>query len=149
MLIHPEVIATPDRPVIKIRQARSLVNLDVELPKILHSQGWSCGTYFHVQFISHDRNKLLSSGEFVVVEELETLHTSDANPYQPMTKTLVSRKAEQIGDWWFPQENKPDGQEMKVVWNPGKKLFQVKSGDDVLYEGDKQAAEQFATKQAA
>ena len=90
MIIYPEILVTPDHPTIKFKQPREQVNLDVELPKILHAQGWGCGTYFHVQFLDHDKAKLLASALYVVTEEVETLVTSDANPYQPVTKTVFS-----------------------------------------------------------
>ena len=100
MLIYPDIQATPDSPTIKFYQPRDQIDLNKELPRILHAQGWGCGTYFNVQFLNHEKTKLLACGRFVVSEEVETLHTNDANPYQPMTRTVFSRRAEQIGDWW-------------------------------------------------
>lgn len=100
MVIYPEVVITPDTPTVKFHQPRDKVDLDLELPRILIAQGWGCGTYFNVQFLNHGKTKLLACARFVVTEESETSHTSDANPYQPMTKTVFSRKAEQIDDWW-------------------------------------------------
>ena len=138
MIIQAEIIVTPDLPTIKFRNLREQVDLDIELPKILHAQGWGCGTYFHIQFLSHDRTKLLSSANYVVTNEIEELHTNEANPYQPVTKTLISRKASIIGDWQYFYEDlegekvKTDG--AKIVWNPGKKLHQLKLGDEVIYE---------------
>lgn len=104
MLIYPEIIPTPDSPTIKFNQPRDQIDLDKELPRILHAQGWGCGTYFHVQFLNHEKTKLLSCGRFVVSEETETIQTNDANPYQPMTRTVFSRRAEQIGEWWVLPE---------------------------------------------
>ena len=78
------------------------------------------GTYFHVQFVSHDRATLLASGEFVVTEVREGLHTSEANPYQPVTKAIFTRRAEQIGDWWLPAK-----QEGKLSDMEGQKVEQV------------------------
>lgn len=100
MVIQPEVFVTPDRPVVSFREPREKVDLAVELPKVLHSQGWGAGTYFHVQFIGHDRSELLASAEFLVTQVTEGLHTSEANPYQPITKTVFMRKYEQISQWW-------------------------------------------------
>ena len=100
MLIYPDIQATPDSPTIKFYQPRDQIDLNKELPRILHTQGWGCGTYFNVQFLNHEKTKLLSCGRFVVSEEVETLQTNDANPYQPMTRTVFSRRAEQIGEWW-------------------------------------------------
>lgn len=100
MLIYPDIQATPDSPTIKFYQPQDQIDLNKELPRILHTQGWGCGTYFNVQFLNHEKTKLLACGRFVVSEEIETLHTNDANPYQPMTRTVFSRRAEQIGEWW-------------------------------------------------
>lgn len=113
MIINPEVIVTPDEPTVKIREARENVDLDREIPKILHAQGWDVGTFFNVQFISHDRTKLLSFARFIVTESTEQLHTSDANPYQPSTKAVFTRKAAQISDWWT--EKRGPGRPRKEV----------------------------------
>lgn len=104
MVVHPEVIVTPDTPTVRFREPREHIDLDKELPRLLHAQGWSCGTYFNVQFLNHEKTKLLACARFVVTEETESVQTSDANPYQPMTKTVFSRKAEQIGEWWTTQK---------------------------------------------
>jgi len=167
MIIAAEVIVTPDLPTIRFREPREQVDLDKELPKILHSQGWGCGTYFHVQFVSHDKTTLLASAQYVVSQVSESIHTSEANPYQPITKTIFSRKAELIGKWWYsdipglshPQENTikmrvpnpenivdPPQIKTTVTWNPGLKKHQVKIGDKVIYETpDKDLANQVAS----
>ena len=100
MLIYPDIQATPDCPTIKFSQPREQIDLNKELPRILHAQGWGCGTLFNIMFLNHEKTKLLSCGRFVVSEEVESLQTNDANPYQPMTRTVFSRVAMQIGDWW-------------------------------------------------
>lgn len=105
MIIHPEVIVTPDCPTIRFRDAEGKIDLEKELSRILIAQGWGIGTYFNVQFINHDRTKLLKTGLFVVTEDTESLQTNDANPSQPMTKMVNIRKSERIGQWW-PQEEK-------------------------------------------
>ena len=110
MIIYPDIQATPDCPTIKFYQPRDQVDLSKELPRILHAQGWGCGTLFNIMFLNHEKTKLLALGRFVVSEEIETLQTNDANPYQPMTRTVFSRTAMQIGDWW------PETREVKVEW---------------------------------
>ena len=150
MIIAAEVIVTPDLPTIRFREPREQVDLDKELPKILHSQGWGCGTYFHVQFVSHDKTTLLASAQYVVSQVSESIHTSEANPYQPITKTIFSRKAELIGEWWFSSsvkiDDKKDDTKAMVSWNPGLKKHQVKIGDKVVYETpDKDLANQVAS----
>jgi hypothetical protein len=103
MVIFPEIRVTPDSPTVMFYQPREKVNLDQELPRILATQGWGCGTYFNVQFLNHEKTKLLACARFVVSEESESVRTSSADPYQPVTKTVFSRKADQIGDWWIPE----------------------------------------------
>ncbi len=154
MIIHPEIYVTPDLPTIRFREPRDQIDLDEELPKILHTQGWGCGTYFHVQFINHEKTELLASVRYVVTQEIEASHTSDANPYQPVTRIVFSRKAERIGEWWYSSLEKAriliaKGSEGKVVWNPGKKLHQLKIGDEVVFEDrDKKLVEEAAKKAA-
>ncbi len=131
MLIHPEIFVTPDRPVVRFRDPRKEVNLDKELPRILSAQGWDVGTYFHVQFLSHDRTALLASAQFVVVEVREGLHTSEANPYQPVTKAIHTRRAEQVGDWWMPRKM----EEAKQEESPG-----AQEGEEVAAKTDKSKA---------
>ena len=151
MLIHPEIVVTPDCPTVQFREPKEKINLDVELPKILNAQGWGLGTYFHVQFINHDKTALIQSGKFVVTEEAESLHTANRDGYQPMTKTISARKAKQIGDWFYsevPCTALPNELEGKVLpnikWNPGKKVHEVKAGDEVLFaSADKTEAEKF------
>jgi len=113
MVIYPEVQVTPDTPTVKFHQPRDKVNLDVELPRILAAQGWGCGTYFNVQFMNHEKTKLLACARFVISDEVEDTVTIDANPYQPMTKTVVARRAQQIEDWWTAQEIAPSKPEEK------------------------------------
>ena len=139
MVIHPEIIVVPDCPTVKFREPREKVDLDKELPKILHAQGWGSGTYFHIQFFTHDRNKLICEATYVVSEEAEGIHTSD-NQYNPNTRTIYSRKAQIIGEWTVffkekevKEEDSKSG-ESKISWNPGKKVHQLKLGDEVLYE---------------
>ena len=105
MLIYPDIQATPDCPTIKFSQPREQIDLEKELPRILHAQGWGCGTLFNIMFLNHEKTKLLACGRFVVSDEIETIQTNDANPYQPMTKTVFSRRAEQIGDWYPEKKN--------------------------------------------
>lgn len=150
MIIAPEIIITPDLPTIRFREPREKIDLDLELQKILQSQGWGCGTYFNVQFISHDKTILLSCAQFVVTQVAEAIHTSEANPYQPITRTVFSRKSARTSDWWTQEglevktiKAQSDG--AKVTWNPGKKTHQVKNGDEVLYETpDKELANKVA-----
>ena len=134
MIIHPEVIVTPDQPTVKFRQPRDQVNLDEEIPKILHTQGWTCGTYFNIQFVSHDQTELLATAEYVVTQAVEASHTNESNPYQPVTKMITKRKAEIVDGWRY--YNQTGSVEKTVKWNPGKKKHQVLVGDQVIAEYD-------------
>jgi hypothetical protein len=106
MLIHPEIFTTPDYPVVRFRAERDQINLDTDLPRILDVQGWDVGTYFYVQFMSHDRSELMADAKFVVTELKENIQINEANPYQPVTKAVAKRKAEQRGEWWIPEARK-------------------------------------------
>ena len=159
MLIHPEIAVTPDCPTVKFREPKEKINLDVELPKILNAQGWGLGTYFNIQFISYNRDKLIAEGKFIVTEESESLHTANPEAYQPMTKTLAARKAMQIGEWFYPQgiirsekevneirqkREENQSKDKVVKWNFGKKEYEVKLGDGVVFSSkDKAEAEKY------
>lgn len=153
MIIHPEVIVAPDLPTIKFSQPRDQVNLNIELPRILQTQGWGCGTYFHVQFLNHEKTELLACALFVVTKEVEGIHTSD-NQYYPMTKTVYSREAKRVGDWWTAGLETLEGKPVRVVndgaasvtWNPGRKMHQVKIDGKIVYEThDKEEANKIAS----
>jgi len=159
MIIHPEIYTTPDTPTVKFREPMENINLDLEISKILNAQGWGLGTNFNVQFVDHEKTKLIASGQFVVTEENESLQTSNADGHQPMTKMVSARKAVQVGDWFYPKtqnvelvkgnnaidalvSNTPT--DIVVKWNPGLKVFQVKEGDKVVFQdADKSKAEEF------
>jgi len=143
MIIHADVSGTPDCPTFSFRQPISEVNLDTEIPKILKEWGWSLGTYFNVQFIKDDRTKLIASGRFIVTEEVNAVHTANAESYSPNTREITSHKFMQIGDWFYPKglqqlEDKKvdivsDGLASAVRWNPGKKVHEVVVGGVVVF----------------
>jgi len=99
MIIAPEILVTPDRPTVRFREPREKIDLDKELQKVLKAQGWGLGTYFNVQFISHDRTELLSQGEFAVVKDAESLQTNEENQYSPSTRTVYVKEVEQLGEF--------------------------------------------------
>jgi hypothetical protein len=138
MKIHPQVIVSPDRPTVIFREPFDKVDLAVEIPKVINRELWGCGTYFNVQFVSHDRSKLLYSGMFVVTEELETIAVNEDDPYQPVTRSRARRKAACVGDWWV-------GEKSEVQWNAGLKVHQVRAGGKVIFESpDKEQAKAMA-----
>lgn len=100
MVVHPQT-GRPDRPTVQFFEPRELVNLKVELARLLaHGDVVGVGTYFNVQFLSHDRKALLSSALFVVTHEEQRRVTNEANPYQPISSDPWTRKFAQIGEWW-------------------------------------------------
>jgi hypothetical protein len=140
MIVKPEILVTPDYPIIRIREPRETVDLAAELPKVLTTQGWGIGTFFHVQFISHDRSTLLASAQFVVTQETEALLKRDIDNYQTMTKSVTTRKFAQMTEWWLSETPT----ERQLVWNPGRKMHQIKEGDTVVFESaDKETAARF------
>jgi hypothetical protein len=107
MIIKPEIYVTPDRPIVRIRESRENVDLAVELPKVLATQGWGLGTSFDVQFITHDRTELLACAGFLVVGESEDIRTIDVSANQTITKAVITRKFAQITPWWVSPDAKP------------------------------------------
>lgn len=145
MIIRPEIFTTPDCPTVKFREAFENVDLSVEIPKLLVGQGWGLGTVFSVQFITNDRIKLIKVARFIVTSEDESLNTSNADGYQPMTKLIYTREAKQIEKWFWPEGDPAENiSERFVKWNVGAGKFQVLDGDTVLFSDvDKEKAEAF------
>lgn len=143
MIINPQIVTTPDCPTVIIREPEANVDLESVVRKILNSQGWGLGTYFHVQFVNHERTRLLKSGLFVVTEDDEQYKTSEVSPQQTMSRTVFVRKAMQVGDWLVVAPDKPA--EGIVKWNPGKQAYDVKVGDKVVAtDTDKEKAQAIA-----
>ena len=161
MIIHPEIIVTPDTPTVRFREAKDQFDLDKELPKVLVRQGWGCGTYFHVQFISFDKTKLLSTALFVVTEEDEQLIVNDDNPYKEMTKTVFNRKAARVSKWWYSeaelmrlQEEKeappPEPPEAKLGYDQKAKEHLVTlDGEEIFRNAYKGKCQEFIREQRA
>ncbi len=137
MIIHPRIDITPNRPTVAFREPREQIDLDIELTRIMKTQDWSCGTYFYVQFVSHSADKLYSSALYLVTKDDESLQTSDADPYKPMSRTVRDYKCEMVGDWWFAdfQETVEDTEiAAKLAYDKIGKVHQAKLGNDILFE---------------
>lgn len=142
MIIHPEVFVTPDCPTIRFRESHENIDLDKELPKILHTQGWGCGTYFHVQFMNHEKTQLLSSCLYVVDSDKEELQINESNPYSPSTRTVHKCTASPAGKLitFNKKLNKKAVAEAK--WNPDKKVHEViVNGETIFDDLEKPVAE--------
>jgi hypothetical protein len=132
--------------------------LEKEISKVINYQRWSCGTYFNVQCVNHNRSKLLQTSLWVVCEETEDVRVNEDNPYSPVSHIVSARKAAQIGDWWysgavFNEETVEPPTPSQVVaesfddsvwqdidvanairkWNPGKQRHEVLVDDEVVY----------------
>lgn len=143
MIIRPEISVTPDCPTVKFREASETINLDIEIPKLLVTQGWLLGTVFIVQFINSERTKLIKAARFMVVAEDDSLNVANPEGYQPMTKTIYTREAKQMEAWFWPG-GEPSAAEKVVKWNAGKKKFEVLQDTKVVFsDADKVKAEAF------
>jgi len=147
-IIQPEVVITPDQPTVRIREAEEKTDLKKILPQILQAQGWGVGTYFNVQFLNHERNKLLKDARFVVTADVQELKTTD-NAYTPNTRMIVAYQFEQVSEWRSYHESKKtpeqpvnvphgtssenDEKKATIKWNPGKKEHELVVGDDVVF----------------
>ena len=148
MIAKPEIAVTPDYPVVKFREPRETVDLDLELPRILQAQGWGLGTVFRVQFITHERTKLRAGATFVVTEDSESIQTSEANPNQPMTRMVNLRACAQIGPWW-ESEASAAAAPADIKWNPGKRAYDLIRGGVVVATIADKAEAQAAADRAA
>jgi hypothetical protein len=120
---------------VQFREPRELVDLDRELQRALNAQGWGVGTYFNVQFLTHDRTTLLACAPFVVTEEAEALHTADEG-YRTVTTTRARRAAQRIGQWQTFGEDAEASESSpgRVQWNLGARAYQVFVGDRMIFE---------------
>ena len=142
--IRPEIFTTPDCPTVKFREGSELVNLAIEIPKILISQGWGLGTIFAVQFTNHERTKLIKIARFIVDFEDSNIRTFNPDSQQPMSKLIETRTAKQIETWIFPNGAPVDISTKLVKWNFGNKEYEVRLGDTVLFSSaSKKEAEKF------
>ena len=101
-IIRPEIFTTPDCPTVKFREEPENINLAIELPKILTSQGWALGTIFCIQFVNHEKTKLIKAARFIVTSENSSLQTFNPDGPQPMTKLVEARGASQMEAWFYP-----------------------------------------------
>ena len=151
-IIRPVISTTPDSPIVTFREDPKNINLDIEIPKLLVSQGggWELGTIFSVRFVNHERTKLIKVARFIVTLEDSSIQTFSPDGPQPMTKLVEAREVRQIENWFYPDRvllednNSADGSEKIVKWNFGDGKFRVTQGDNILFRSkNKKEAEQF------
>jgi hypothetical protein len=143
-IMRPEIFTTPDCPTVKFREGSELVNLDLEIPKILISQGWGLGTVFVVQFTNYGRTELIKMARFIVDSENSDVRTFNADGPSPMTKMVDTRTAKQIETWIYPSGKPVDISTKLVKWNFGTKVYEVRLGENVLFSSaNKKEAEKF------
>ena len=154
MIISPQIIATPDCPTVIIREPQEAIeNLDLVLQRVLYRQGWGLGTHFNVHFVDHDRHRLLALGQFVVIEDREEIRTVETVPDQPMTKVEHIRRYAQLESWREFGETEgttaAPKADLKAIWNVGRRVFEVKNGDQVVAcDPDKEKAQAMAKGEA-
>lgn len=137
MIVNAEVITTPDSPMILIREAMEKVDIPRELNRLIRVNGWGLSTVFRVSFISHDRERVLASGTFMVIEDREEYRTNDDNPAAPVSRAVPIRGYAQIGEWMVfegQSQEAEEGAEMTVERNPKKGVWEIKFGEKVLAE---------------
>lgn len=101
----------------------------------------SAGDRIVVQCMDHLGHELRAEAEFRVVKRSDSIQVRDLDGYRTMQDQNVHREICQIGEWWIsPVTTTPE-----VVWNPGKKMHQVKVNGEVVFEtADKDEAKQVA-----
>ena len=150
MIVKPQIIATPDCPTVMFRESAEAFDVEEEVRKALHRQGWGIGTRFNVHLVNHEATELLATASYIVTGEIEDYQTRDVDGYTSMSKTVYRRKCARLGEWTeFLLAEKPARiAPLEVKWNPGKKAYDVKSGDTVIAtEEDKEKAHAIANGQ--
>jgi len=144
MIIRPDIFTTPDCPTVKFREEPENINLAIEIPRLLTNQGWGLGTIFSIQFVNHEKTKLIKVARFIVTAEDETLQTFNPDSDRPMTKLVQGRSAKQMEAWFYPDSAPVAGAGRTVKWNFGSKTHDVMQGEKILFSGKtKEEAEAF------
>ena len=122
MIVKPQIITTPDNPTVMFREAAEAFDLEDEVLKVVHRQGWGLGTRFSVHLINHEATELLKTATYVVTGEVEDYQTRDVDGYQSMSKTIYRRKCALLGDWTEiqPAKKAEKTAPLEVKWNPGR-----------------------------
>jgi len=145
-IIRPEITITPDCPTVKFREDPQNTNLAIEIPKVLTNQGWALGTIFCVQFVDHDKTKVIKVARFIVNSENSSLQTFNPDGPQPMTKLVEAREACQIEAWFYPAGAPV---KMDIDWNFGEKKHRVMLDGKVIARFDKKPQAEEYIKKAA
>lgn len=144
MIVRPEVFTTPDSPTVRFREPPENVDLSVEIPKLLTTQGWGIGTIFSVQFIDHKRENLIKIARFVVSGEVSSLQTFNPESQQPMTRQVQTRQVRQMEDWFYVNAPVATGEKMKIRYDVNSRKFNIEVGKEVLSSFDtKKEAEEY------
>jgi hypothetical protein len=142
-ITRPEIFITPDCPTVKFREDPKVINLVIEIPKILTQQGWALGTIFTVQFVNHEKTKLIKVARFIVSTENETLHTFNPDGERPMTKLIQARTAKQMEAWFYPDSQPVAAVGKEVKWNLGLGKHTVVQNGEIIFKGTRPEAEAF------
>lgn len=146
MIIKPEIVTTPDHPIVFVREPAEVVDLKKLLDETLYRQGWGLGTKFSLHFVDHDRTRVLATADFLVSEEREEHRTMDVSPDQTMSKTVQVRKWLQLGPWRTLDAATPVGGEPVVKWNVGARKHEVLVNGEVVSAYDDKAAAEAAAE---
>jgi len=145
MRVHPRIDTTPVKPVVLIKEPQAKVDLSRELPRILYNNGWPLGTEFLVMFVNHEATRVIQWGRFIVVGVDTELKTTESDDYRVHTRSVSTYQYQQIGSFYVAEHEDPETTEFpsegrerrismgRVKWNPGKQMFEVWAGEDVVF----------------
>lgn len=121
MRLNPEIIITPDNPIVQLRECRDSIEDEMlEVAKIANNQGWGIGVKFSVQYISHDRDRLFAEATFIVTRNVENLITTNPESRTPNTKSVNTLGVEIITPWYKTREVDERAEEKRKPGRPPK-----------------------------
>lgn len=134
---------TSDSVRVKTAVDRELVTDKLLLPHIRHFR-LGAGTVIKVQIMSKDYDVLLHTADFVISRAVEAVRQV-IDERGERTARVTEYKVVQDSDWKsyetikseapVVEERKPEiyvPGEAEAKWNPGRKTFEIKIGDEVL-----------------
>jgi hypothetical protein len=145
----PQLIPSPEPFLFRTSMAHEQVTKDLILSRA-KSASLRTGDPVIVQCVTHHGDELIAECEYRVIRRSESIQTRDLDGYQTRQDTHLAIDIAMIRDWWFPNRVASImSTALKVSWNPGRKMHQVKDGDRVVFEStDKDEAIAFGQRAA-
>ena len=143
---------TADSVRVKTSVDKDTINQDTLIRHVRHFR-LGAGTIMKVQVMSKEKDVLLYSADFVIVRAVEEMRrivdergerTANITDYKVIQDTewkLYSEASEPVAEVLELEPERYVPGEAEIKWNPGKKTYEIRIGDEVLAtERDKDRA---------